>query len=108
MNSCHSCGNQWLEREAPGFSATCEKCGEFLHCCRNCRFHSPGMHNDCCETQAEMVRDKENRNRCEWFQFADRDADGNTGELPDRSAAARARLEELFGPPGKKPGDSPE
>ncbi len=106
MKACHSCGNEWLEREAPGFSATCEQCGEFLHCCRNCRFHAPGMHNDCRENQAEMIRDKENRNLCEWFRFGDRDANGK--EVPDRSATARARLEELFGSPGKKPGDAPK
>ncbi len=97
MKACHSCGEEWTDREPPGFSVTCEKCGEFLHCCRNCRFCVPSRHNDCSEPQAEMVRDKENRNLCEWFQFADGDA---VGDGVSRSAAARARLEELFGPPG--------
>jgi hypothetical protein len=105
MKACYSCGAQWTEQEAPGFSVTCEKCGEFLHCCRNCRFYAPGQHNDCREPQADPVRDKDTRNLCEWFQFADRDA---RGEGDDRASAAKAKLEALFGPaepPGEPAGD---
>lgn len=105
MKACYSCGEVWMDREPPGFSVSCEKCGEFLHCCSNCRFHEPGRHNDCREPQAEMVRDKQNRNLCEWFQFADGDA-GDGGA--SRSATARARLEELFGPPRAEGGEAQE
>jgi hypothetical protein len=97
LKVCFQCKTEWLDRETPGFSAMCEKCGSYLHCCRNCRFYSPGMNNDCRETQAEPVRDKEKFNRCEWFQFSEGD---NAGEAEKRAAAARARLEALFGPPG--------
>ena len=96
MKACYSCGAEWVEQEAPGFSVTCEKCGEFLHCCRNCRFHAPGQHNDCREPQADPVSDKDTRNLCEWFQFADRDA---AGDSDHRGSAARAKLEALFGGP---------
>ena len=96
MKACHACGAEWTEQENPGFSTQCEGCGEYLHCCRNCRFYAPGHHNDCREDQAETVRDGAVRNLCEYFQFTDRDA---AGAAPDRSAAARARLEELFGEP---------
>jgi hypothetical protein len=101
MRACHACGAEWTEPDKPGFSAVCEKCGEYLHCCRNCRFYSPGHHNDCLEPGSEMVRDRAARNHCEWFQFADRDASGGR---PDRAGAARAKLERLFGPPGAKSG----
>ena len=96
MRACHACGAEWTEPENPGFSAQCEKCGEYLHCCRNCKFCAPGHHNDCLESEAEMVRDKDVRNLCEYFQFADRAAGG---AAPDRSAAARAKLDALFGEP---------
>ena len=96
MRACHACGAEWTEREAPGFSAQCGKCGEYLHCCRNCKFHAPGHHNDCLESEAEMVRDSETRNHCEYFRFADRDP---AARPPDRAARARARLDALF----KKP-----
>jgi hypothetical protein len=64
------------------------------------------MHNDCRETQAEMVRDKQGRNRCEWFRLTDREA--AAGGVPDRSTEARARLERLFAPPREKRDESRE
>ncbi len=97
MKSCHSCGQEWIERENPGFSAACEKCGEYLHCCLNCRFHSPGSHGDCLENQADLVRDKSVRNMCEWFQFREQQ---DPLAQQSRSREARAKLEELFGGPG--------
>ena len=46
----------------------CPKCHGDLHACRNCRFYDPGKHNQCAETQAEWVRDKESANYCGYFQ----------------------------------------
>ncbi len=46
----------------------CPNCDADLHCCRNCRFYDPGKHNECAETQAEWVRDKEASNYCDYFQ----------------------------------------
>jgi hypothetical protein len=46
---------------------TCPKCDSDLHCCRNCRFYDPGKHNQCAETQAEWVGDKEASNYCDYF-----------------------------------------
>ncbi len=106
MKACHSCGAEWTEKDKPGFSAVCERCGEYLHCCRNCRFHAPGQHNDCREPGAEMVRDKEARNLCEWFQFAQ--TGGAGAEKRDRAAEARAKLEELFGKPETGAGEKTE
>jgi len=47
---------------------TCPKCDADLHCCRNCQLYDPGKHNQCAETQAEWVRDKEAANYCGYFQ----------------------------------------
>jgi len=47
---------------------TCPKCDGDLHCCRNCQFYDPAKHNQCVETQAEWVRDKEIANYCDYFQ----------------------------------------
>ncbi|HET7102161.1 MAG TPA: hypothetical protein VFJ52_13495 [Terriglobia bacterium] len=47
---------------------TCHNCDADLHCCRNCRFYDPGKHNECAETQAEWVRDKQAANYCDYFQ----------------------------------------
>ena len=47
--------------------AACSKCDCDLHACRNCRFYDPTKHNQCAETQAEWVRDKEASNYCDYF-----------------------------------------
>lgn len=68
--SCHNCGEpvslvpgQNIRRQD-----TCSRCDADLHCCRNCRFFDPGKHNQCAETQAEWVSDKERANFCDYFE----------------------------------------
>ena len=51
-----------------GTRDTCPKCGSNLHACRNCHFYDPAKHNQCAETQAEWVRDKEAANYCDYFR----------------------------------------
>jgi hypothetical protein len=105
VKSCHACGAEWTDKEGPGFSATCEKCGAWLHCCRNCDFYAPGLHNDCRETQADQVGDRQARNLCDWFRLADRQAGAAPGAVQDdRAARARAKLDQLFRKPGGSPG----
>jgi len=72
------------------FRDECQGCGRDLHICRNCEFHDPGVHQECRETSAEYVADKERANLCEYF----RPGIGGAG-LSD-TAAARSQLEALF------------
>jgi hypothetical protein len=103
MKLCHACGAEWTEKDPPGFSAECAGCRAPMHCCMNCKFYTPGHHNDCLEPEAEMVRDRQAQNRCDWFQLADRRPGGGRPEPgADRAARARARLDELFRKPGEK------
>lgn len=91
---CHRCG-----RDAPsepgrrlGFREECPGCGADLHVCRNCAHHQPGAYNDCRESAADRVLDKERANRCD--QFAPATVGGlGAAEASDR---ARAELERLF------------
>jgi hypothetical protein len=68
--SCWKCG---AKIEYPSGSRilradSCPQCDSDLHCCRNCQFYDPGKHNQCAETQAEWVNDKETANYCGYFQ----------------------------------------
>lgn len=72
----------------------CPRCAEALHCCRLCRFYDPGVSQQCSEDRAEVPVDKESANFCEWFS-PNRHASAAAGE--DRRAAARAKLDALFG-----------
>jgi hypothetical protein len=66
--SCFKCGKAIDAPERVMNRDTCPNCDADLHCCRNCRFYDPGKHNECAETQAEWVRDKEASNYCDFFQ----------------------------------------
>jgi hypothetical protein len=90
--TCWRCGTAIDARQRVGRRDACPRCAADLHCCRNCGFHDPSMHNQCREPQAERQVDKERGNFCEWFSLGAARAAGD-----DKAAAARARLEAMFG-----------
>ena len=67
--SCFHCGHpiQLLSAQKVLKNDTCSKCNGDLHCCRNCRFFDPSVHNQCRETQVEWVQYKDKANFCEYF-----------------------------------------
>ena len=124
MPHCRHCGTAITLGEPIGREATCESCGRDLRSCRQCRHYDPRYHNECRETEADMVEDKDRRNFCEYFALSaepwvagaagtDRRRQalerleglfdkGGPGLTKDRKADAKARLENLF---KKKPDD---
>ena len=79
--------------ERVGFRADCDRCGGDLHVCRNCDLFDPGAHNQCRESQAEPVRDRERANLCEWFRPASADEPASGGSP---AQTAREALDALF------------
>jgi hypothetical protein len=71
MKICHFCGTQLDDQEEVFRHSACISCGRDLKICYNCRFYSKGSHNDCLETSAEPVRDKDRANFCDYFVFKD-------------------------------------
>ena len=68
--NCHNCGAQTklLPGQKIARHDTCMQCRADLHCCRNCRFFDPGKNNQCSETQAEWVAEKDRANFCDYFE----------------------------------------
>ena len=68
--SCFNCGHpiQLLSGTKVLKNDTCPQCAADLHCCKNCRFFDPSVHNQCRETQAEWVASKDKRNYCDYFE----------------------------------------
>ena len=91
---CHVCGAPVTIDEPIPRDAECESCRRDLRCCRNCRHYDPRYHNECRETEAELVVDKQRRNFCEYFYYSAEPFAGARGT--DRAAAAKAKLEALF------------
>jgi hypothetical protein len=96
MRVCYQCGAAWALRTQPGFRATCDECGMFWHCCRNCRFYDTAQPNDCRVPNVEPVPDKQNANFCEEFMLADRQS-GVADATDDDDGEARRRFDALFG-----------
>ncbi len=85
MKKCHACGEPWegFPGTQPGREESCEKCGAYLHCCLNCRHHSPTAHHECMSSTTEYVQNKEGKNFCEEFEFTGKGQGGSTGSKND-------------------------
>lgn len=92
---CHHCGQAWAYSGPPGRNDHCPQCGRDLRVCLNCSRHHPRAAEECTEPKADLVKDKDRANFCEWFDFAKRVYQARTGR--DRSAEARDEFNRLFG-----------
>lgn len=91
---CFQCGQttEVATGERIGFRDECTRCGADLHVCRNCDHHDPSAYNECRESSAERVGDRDRANRCEWF----RPGSVETGSDAGSSDTASADFEALF------------
>lgn len=90
---CFHCQKEIEILDKVGFRDDCEYCGSDLHVCLNCTFYDERAYNECRETSADRVVDKERANFCEYFQSST-----GTDSSQKLSAAdeAKRKLEELF------------
>jgi hypothetical protein len=88
---CWSCGNV-VEVEAVFRSDTCGHCDADMKVCKNCRHYEVSASNECRETSADYVSNKERANFCGYFA-----ARQDRLERTDEAAAARTKLAALFG-----------
>jgi hypothetical protein len=90
--NCWHCGTEIDARERIGFRAQCPSCDRDLHVCRNCEFYDPSYNNQCRETSAERVVEKERFNFCEYFS----PSHASTRKAPAATVSARDKLDALF------------
>jgi hypothetical protein len=93
MKVCYSCKKQVSVVGKPGRSDTCPHCDADLRCCFNCRFYDPKAYNQCRETQAERVLDKDRGNFCEYFSFKD---SSDTAALDSLTQKKQNPLDTIF------------
>ncbi len=65
---CWKCGKSFDTQQSVFKSTVCPYCGADMHCCKNCKYYSPGNHYDCRETVEELVKEKETSNFCSYFE----------------------------------------
>ena len=78
---CFKCGKESEFTDSVGIRDECEFCNEDSHTCMNCRFYDPKAYNECRETSADVVRDKDRSNFCDFFQAGS--GDGGSGPSKD-------------------------
>jgi len=89
MYLCFNCQHPWESTlRQPAVKETCDHCGAYLHCCRNCRFHRKGYPNECYIPDTEKIADKARANFCDEFEFRSPPSDSNssTGTQDDLAA----------------------
>ncbi|MEN8182109.1 MAG: hypothetical protein ABFS46_06195 [Myxococcota bacterium] len=90
---CFACAavRELASGERVGFREACEACGADLHACRNCAHHEPSAYNECRESSAEWVSDRETGNRCDYFVPG-----SGVGRAGDERDRAKDALDGLF------------
>ena len=89
--TCFHCQEINKSEGKPGFRDECLKCRSDLHVCKNCEFYDPKVYNECRESSADVVRDKERANFCDFFSPRAR----GSGVI-DEKARLKAAADALF------------
>lgn len=71
-NPCYKCGKALPEvfKLMVSRSDTCPACMADVRCCKMCQFYDPKSYNECRESQADRVPEKEKANFCDYFKIA--------------------------------------
>ncbi len=88
---CLHCKKTTSSGSKIGFREECGSCRSDLHVCKNCEFYDPKVYNECRETSADVVRDKERSNFCDFFN-----AQQSGSAAVDKAALVKAAAEALF------------
>ena len=88
---CFNCSAKMNFTGLVGRRDECSQCRSDVHVCKNCEHYDPKSYNECRETSAEVVREKDRANFCDFFT----PRKGGLGGV-DKAAALRAAAEALF------------
>ncbi|MDC7235271.1 MAG: hypothetical protein PQJ58_18710 [Spirochaetales bacterium] len=91
MNKCYFCGAQSSGKIYR--NSVCSSCGKDLKVCLNCIHYDRNSHNQCRESQAERVTDKDRANFCDYFEPSGK---GGSSTAQKKAEEARNKLEDLF------------
>lgn len=86
---CFSCQTeiQIKPGELVGRRDECSSCGADLHVCLNCAHYDRGSYNECKETVADVVKEKDRSNFCDHFTPGSRDGAAGPSKTDLFSAA---------------------
>ena len=67
----------------------CPSCSSDIKCCKMCQFYDPKSYNECRESSADRVQDKEKANFCDYFKIGSQNTNPEK-EREDAIAKAKA------------------
>ncbi len=68
-----------------------------VRACKNCTHYDPKIYNECRETQAERIVDKEKSNYCDYFSLmSDNKGSNKDGTMGSPKSDALSALDDLF------------
>jgi hypothetical protein len=88
---CFNCNKEIPITGLVGRRDECPQCRADMHVCKNCEFYDPKVYNECREPQADIVKEKDRANFCDYFSPRQ-----GPGAGVDKAAALRAAAEALF------------
>ena len=94
---CFNCGKELLLSGHVSRREECGSCRADIHVCKNCVFYDARVYNECRENQADVVREKDRANFCDYFQISDK-----VGVKGPSKDDLKAQAEALFKNFGKK------
>lgn len=65
---CFKCHQKLDVPEPVSRKEECPQCKSDVRCCRNCLFYDSKIYNECRETQADRILEKERSNLCDYFR----------------------------------------
>ena len=91
--TCFQCGTKLEFQDTIPRTSECNKCRSDVRCCKNCEFYDPKVYNDCRETQADPIRERDRANFCGFFKVK---SPSGGGSAVSSKEAARLAAEALF------------
>ena len=92
---CHNCNAKVEVLDRVGRKDECDHCKADLHVCKNCQHYDETSYNECRETSADRVVEKEASNFCDFFTPM-----GGEHDKGDSKADMMAAAEALFNKKG--------
>lgn len=86
---CYKCGKPLSDsfQVMVSRSDSCPHCMADIRCCKMCQFYDPRAYNDCRESNADRVTEKEKANFCDYYKFGPGE---NSADKQRQDALAKA------------------
>jgi hypothetical protein len=88
--NCFSCQTTLSFVSVVSFREECTKCSADVRVCKNCDHYDAKIYNECKESQADRILEKERSNRCDYFRPKSQGGDLATKTATDLKSAAEA------------------